>query len=119
MPSREEIHYFGAGPAPLPTPVLEAASSALLNFKNQGIGLCEISHRSGDANQILADAKAAMTTLLDIPEDYKILFLQGGGSGEFSAVVYNLVSIWVEKRRLRAQEDITVALADGKESGSK
>lgn len=117
MPSREEIHYFGAGPAPLPTPVLEAASTALLNYKNQGIGLCEISHRSGDANQILADAKSAMTNLLDIPDDYEILFLQGGGSGEFSAVVYNLVSIWVEKRRVRATEDITVALADGKETG--
>ncbi|QDS72577.1 hypothetical protein FKW77_000915 [Venturia effusa] len=117
MPSREETHYFGAGPAPLPTPVLEAASTALLNYKNQGIGLCEISHRSGDANQILADAKAAMTNLLDIPDDYEILFLQGGGSGEFSAVVYNLVSIWVEKRRVRATDDIAVALADGKETG--
>jgi phosphoserine aminotransferase len=119
MPSREEVHYFGAGPAPLPTAVLEAASKALLNYKDQGIGLCEISHRSADANQILADAKTALATLLDIPDDYEILFLQGGGSGEFSAVVYHLVGIWVEKRRLRAQEDITVAMADGKESGSK
>jgi phosphoserine aminotransferase len=119
MPSRDQVHYFGAGPAPLPTAVLEAASKALLNYKDQGIGLCEISHRSADANQILADAKSALTTLLDIPSDYEILFLQGGGSGEFSAVVYHLVGIWVEKRRLRAQEDLTVALADGKESGSK
>jgi phosphoserine aminotransferase len=119
MPSRDQVHYFGAGPAPLPTTVLEAASAALLNYKDQGIGLCEISHRSADANQILADAKSALTTLLDIPNDYEILFLQGGGSGEFSAVVYHLVGIWVEKRRLRAQEDLTVALADGKESGSK
>jgi phosphoserine aminotransferase len=119
MPSRENVHYFGAGPAPLPTAVLEAASKALLNYKDQGIGLCEISHRSADANQILADAKSGLITLLDIPDDYEILFLQGGGSGEFSAVVTHLVGIWVEKRRLRAQEDISVAIADGKESGSK
>jgi phosphoserine aminotransferase len=119
MPSREEVHYFGAGPAPLPTPVLEAASQALLNYKNQGVGLCEISHRSADANQILADTKAALAALLDIPDSYEILFLQGGGSGGFSEVVYHLVSIWVEKRRLRAQEDITVALADGKSAGNK
>ncbi|KAF2405289.1 PLP-dependent transferase [Trichodelitschia bisporula] len=119
MPSRSDIHYFGAGPAPLPTPVLEAASSALLNYKDQGIGICEISHRSADANAVLADAKAALTTLLDVPPTHEILFLQGGGSGEFSAAVYNLVAVWVEKRRRRAQEDLLVALADGKEAGSK
>ena len=119
MPSREEISYFGAGPAPLPSAVLKGAAENLLNYKGQGIGLCEISHRSAEATQILADTKAALATLLDIPGSYDILFLQSGGSGEFSAVVYNLVSIWVEKRRLRAQEEITVAMADGKESGTK
>jgi phosphoserine aminotransferase len=119
MPSRDSVHYFGAGPAPLPTAVLERAAGALLNYQDAGIGLCEISHRSAQANQILADAKLALTTLLDIPDSHDILFLQGGGSGEFSAVVYNLVSIWVEKRRKRAQEDITVALADGKELGER
>lgn len=119
MPSREEIHYFGAGPAPLPTHVLQAAAKNLLNYKDQGIGLCEISHRSADANGILADAKKALSTLLDIPDSYEILFLQSGGSGEFSAVVYNLVALWVEKRRVRAQEDIMVAMADGKEDGTK
>ncbi|OJD32448.1 phosphoserine aminotransferase [Diplodia corticola] len=99
MPSRSDIFYFGAGPAPLPTQVLERASSALLNYADKGIGICEISHRSPEANAILADAKAAMTQLYDIPDDYDILFLQGGGSGEFSAVVHNLVAVWVERRR--------------------
>jgi len=117
MPSREEIHYFGAGPAPLPTNVLEAAAKNLLNYKDQGIGLCEISHRSSDANGVLADTKKALSSLLDIPDTYEILFLQSGGSGEFSAVVYNLVALWVEKRRARAQEDIMIAIADGKEDG--
>lgn len=118
MPSREQIHYFGAGPAPLPTAVLQSAAQNLLNYKDKGIGLCEISHRSPDANAILADAKQALTTLLDIPDSYEILFLQGGGTGEFSAVVYNLVAIWVEKRRVRAQEELMVAMADGKEQGT-
>jgi len=99
MPSRSEVSYFGAGPAPLPTEVLESASSALLNYKNLGIGITEMSHRSPEANAILADAKQAMIHLLDIPESYEILFLQGGGSGEFSAVVYHMVSIWVERAR--------------------
>jgi phosphoserine aminotransferase len=47
------------------------------------------------------------------------LFLQGGGSGQFSAVVYNVVSIWVEKGWKKIEEDITISLADGKEPGGK
>jgi phosphoserine aminotransferase len=117
MPPREKVHYFGAGPAPLPTAVLQRAAQALLNYQDIGVGICEISHRSSQANQVLAEAKTALTELLSIPDTHEILFLQGGGTGGFSAVVYNLVSVWVEKRRRRAQEDLTVAIADGKEPG--
>jgi phosphoserine aminotransferase len=106
MVNRSDVTYFGAGPAPLPTEVLEKAAQVLLNYKDKGIGLCEISHRSPEANEILADAKQALTTLLDIPDDYDILFLQSGGSGEFSAVVYNLVAIWVEKKRVKIAEEV-------------
>ncbi|OCL09333.1 PLP-dependent transferase [Glonium stellatum] len=113
MVARDDVHYFGAGPAPLPTPVLEEASKVLLNYKDKGIGICEISHRSPDANEILAQAKAALTNLLDIPDDYDILFLQGGGSGEFSAAVYNLVSIWVEKRRAKAEKELGESVSEG------
>lgn len=112
MVARADVHYFGAGPAPLPTAVLEEASKVLLNYKDKGIGLCEISHRSPDANEILANAKASLTYLLDIPDDYEILFLQSGGSGEFSAVVYNLVSIWVEKRRARAEKELGASVSE-------
>ncbi len=97
---------FGAGPAPLPTAVLERASQALLNYQDQGIGLTEISHRSPHANQILAEAKEALSTLFSIPDDYEILFMQGGGSGEFSAAVYHMVGLWVENRRKKAEQDI-------------
>jgi len=99
MPERSQVSYFGAGPAPLPTEVLESAATALLNYKNLGIGITEMSHRSPEANAVLSDAKEAMIHLLDIPDSYEVLFLQGGGSGEFSAVVYHMVSIWVERAR--------------------
>jgi len=112
MVARADVHYFGAGPASLPTAVLEEASKVLLNYKDKGIGLCEISHRSPDANEILANAKASLTYLLDIPDDYEILFLQSGGSGEFSAVVYNLVAIWVEKRRARAEKELGASASE-------
>ncbi|PGH14399.1 phosphoserine transaminase [Helicocarpus griseus UAMH5409] len=100
MPPRSFIAYFGAGPAALPTPVIESAAAALVNYNDSGLGLAEISHRSPTANKILADTKENLNKLLDIPEDeYEILFMQGGGSGGFSAVVSNLVSVWVERRR--------------------
>ena len=106
MPSREEVSYFGAGPAPLPTSVLEAGSKAFLNFNDTGLSLAEISHRSPTANKILADTKASLTTLLDIPDNYEILFMQGGGSGEFSAVVHNLVSAWIGRRKMGIEEEL-------------
>lgn len=109
MPSRQEVSYFGAGPAPLPTPVVEAGAKAFVNYNDSGLGLGEISHRSPSANKILEDTKANLTTLLDIPDNYEILFMQAGGSGEFSAVVQNLVSVWVERRRRRAEADILKA----------
>ncbi|KAJ5279925.1 hypothetical protein N7478_005297 [Penicillium angulare] len=109
MPSRQEVAYFGAGPAPLPTSVVEAGAKAFVNFNDTGLGLGEISHRSGAANKILDDAKANLTTLLDIPDNYEILFMQAGGSGEFSAVVQNLVPVWIERRRRRAEADVLKA----------
>ncbi|KAI9802811.1 MAG: Phosphoserine transaminase [Piccolia ochrophora] len=107
MPSRSDIVYWGAGPAALPTPVLESASQALLNYDSTGIGLAEHSHRSPIANKVLADTKASLTALLDIPDNYEILFMQAGGTGEFSAAVYNLVGVWVERRRRKAEKDLS------------
>ena len=106
MPTREEIAYFGAGPSGLPTSVAAAGSQAFFNYEDSGLGLAELSHRSPTANQILTDTKAALISLLDIPDNYEILFLHGGGCGEFSAVVFNLVPVWVEKRRKQAEQEL-------------
>ncbi|KAI1659055.1 phosphoserine aminotransferase [Daldinia decipiens] len=99
MPSRADITYFGAGPALLPTSVLENATQALLNYNDTGLGIAEHSHRSQHAADIINQAKADLASYLDIPEDYEILFMQGGGSGEFSATVYNFVGTWVTKKK--------------------
>lgn len=96
---RSDVDYFGAGPAPLPTEILEAASKALLNYNGMGIGIVEMSHRSPEATAILQDCKSAMKELLSIPDDYEVIFTQGGGSGQFSEVVYHMVGVWVEKQR--------------------
>ncbi|KAI1466348.1 phosphoserine aminotransferase [Daldinia caldariorum] len=99
MPSRADITYFGAGPALLPTSVLENAAQALLNYKDTGLGIAEHSHRSQYAADIINQAKADLATYLDIPEDYEILFMQGGGTGEFSCTLYNLVGAWVTRKK--------------------
>jgi phosphoserine aminotransferase len=106
MPSREDIAYFGAGPAPLPTPVLERGAIAFCNFEDSGLSLAEISHRSPTATKILNDTKAALSALLEIPDTYEILFCHGGGSGEFAAVVFNMVAVWVEQRRRVAEKEL-------------
>lgn len=99
MPTRSEITYFGAGPAALPTEVLEKAAEALLDYQGTGLGIAEHSHRSQFATDIINNAKADLATYLGIPDDYEVLFMQGGGSGQFSATVYNLVGAWVSQKK--------------------
>lgn len=117
MPSRDDITYFGAGPALLPTDVLQKASQALLDYNGTGLGIAEHSHRSALAADIINNAKADLATYLDIPTDeYEILFMQGGGSGEFSATVYNMVGAWVTQRKAAILKDNKVDEKDCKES---
>ena len=87
---REEIFNFAAGPAYIPTEVLTEAANDLLNYHNLGQGIGEISHRSKEASAILETAKTRLRVLIDIPESHDILFFQGGGTGQFSAVAYNM-----------------------------
>lgn len=109
MPTRADITHFGAGPAALPTEVLEKAAQALLDYDGTGLGIAEHSHRSEHATNIINAAKADLTTFLDIPDDYEILFMQGGGSGEFSATIYNLVGAWVTRQKAQVLKDLGVS----------
>lgn len=99
MPDRSEITYFGAGPAGLPTDVLEQAAKALVDFEHTGLGIAEHSHRSQHATKIINDAKSSLAEFLHVPDSYEILFMQAGGTGEFSAVVYNLVGAWITRKK--------------------
>ncbi|RFU72547.1 phosphoserine aminotransferase [Trichoderma arundinaceum] len=115
MPAREDIVYWGAGPALLPSQVLETAATSLVNHANSGLGLAEISHRSETASNIINEAKADLATYLDVPDDYEVLLMQGGGTGEFSATAYNLVGTWVTNKR----REIFGQGSDDKEALSK
>ena len=79
---------FITGPAPLPTSILEKGAQAFLNFEDSGLSLAEISHRSKTAEGILSDTRDALIELLDIPNNYEVLFMHGGGSGAFSECAF-------------------------------
>jgi len=85
------IHNFNAGPAVLPLPVLEQAQSELLNFASSGMSVMELSHRSTWFEGVIQDAESRLRRLLAIPSQYKVLFLQGGASLQFSMIPINLV----------------------------
>ena len=85
-------HNFSAGPCILPNEVLEEASKAIINFNNDNLSLIEISHRSTPFVQVMDEAKQLVKELLAVPDNYSILFLQGGASLEFLMVPFNLLS---------------------------
>ncbi|XP_026865111.2 phosphoserine aminotransferase isoform X1 [Electrophorus electricus] len=90
---KKNIINFGAGPAKLPPSVLNQAQRELLNYNGTQISVLEMSHRSSDFRNIINNTECLLRQLLNIPENYKVLFLQGGGSGQFSAVPLNLIGL--------------------------
>ena len=86
-------HNFSAGPCILPEEVLKEASKAVINFNNDNLSLIEISHRSKPFINVMNNAKDLVRELLNVPQDYSILFLQGGASLEFLMVPFNLMKI--------------------------
>jgi len=87
----ERVYSFAPGPAVLPVPVLEQVQRDLLCLPGAGASVLEISHRSKAFEGIMADAKARLKALLGVPDDYHILFLQGGARLQFSMIPMNLL----------------------------
>ena len=117
-------YNFCAGPAALPTAVLEKAQAELLDWHGKGLSIMEMSHRSKDYVAVAEKAEADLRKLMNIPENYKVLFLQGGASLQFSAIPLNLLGknskadyihtgIWSEKATQEAQRygDINIVEA--------
>ena len=85
------IYNFSAGPAMLPTAVLERAQEEMLDWKGTGMSVMEMSHRSKEYMSIAEKAEADLRELLAVPDNYKVLFLQGGASSQFAMVPLNLL----------------------------
>ena len=85
------LYNFAAGPAVLPEEVLQEAADEMLDYRGCGLGVMEMSHRSSEFAQIIGDAKQDLIDLMGIPEEYEVLFVQGGASQQFAAVPMNLM----------------------------
>lgn len=87
----KRVFNFSAGPSMLPLPVLEKAASELVSYGNAGMSVMEMSHRSPVYEEIIKEAESLLRKVMNIPDNYKVLFLQGGASTQFSAVPLNLM----------------------------
>lgn len=88
----KRVFNFAAGPSQLPLEVLEEAGAEITNYHGSGMSVMEMSHRSPLFQQIFQETKDRLRKLMQVPENYEILFLQGGGSTQFSMVPLNLMS---------------------------
>ena len=127
--SESRVYNFSAGPAVLPLPVLEEAKRDLVALPGVGMSVMEISHRSKTFDEIIHGAEADMRKLGGIPDNYKVLFLQGGASLQFSMVPMNLLTPgttadyivtgdWAKKAMKEAKKVGATAIAASTENGN-
>ena len=88
----KRVYNFSAGPSMLPLSVLEKAQSELISYGDSGMSVMEMSHRSAVYDEIIKSAEALLREIMEIPDNYKVLFLQGGASTQFAAVPLNLMN---------------------------
>ena len=109
------VYNFSAGPSCLPEEVLKECAAEMLDYNGSGQSVMEMSHRSKDYEPIIEDAEAMVRKLMNVPENYKVLFVQGGGSTQFAMVAENLgihhkkaayieTGVWAKKAAAEAKK---------------
>ncbi len=115
----DRVYNFSAGPSMLPVEILEKAAKEMVNYGDAGMSVMEMSHRSKDYEAIIEGAEKLVRELMNVPDNYKVLFLQGGGSTQFAMVPLNLgtknkkadyviTGQWAKKAAQEAEKFITV-----------
>jgi phosphoserine aminotransferase len=92
MAKYDRVYNFSAGPSTLPVEVLEKCRDQMMNYEGTGESVMEMSHRSAEFKKIIEDAEQNLRDLMNIPDNYYVLFLQGGGTLQFSMVPINLLT---------------------------
>lgn len=109
-----KIYNFAAGPAILPKEVLATAANEMLDYHGTGMSVMEMSHRSSTYDAIIVEAETLLRELLEVPDNYKVLFLQGGASTQFAMVPLNLMKengsmdialtgVWAQRAKAQAE----------------
>ena len=111
------VYNFSAGPACLPEAVLKKAQEEILEYGSSGMSVMEMSHRSADYEAIIAAVEADLRTLMNIPENYKVLFLQGGASLQFTMVPMNLMNQYKRAIYLKTGSFAKNAIKEAKKFG--
>lgn len=117
-PKASRSHNFSAGPAALPEPVLRKAQADLWDLMGTGIGVCEHSHRGGAFDTVIAEAEADCRKLANIPDNYKVLFLQGGATMQFGMIPMNLLTKSQTADYLNTGEWSTRAIKEAQKFGN-
>ena len=108
----KRAYNFNAGPSAMPEEVLKEAQAEFLNYKDTGMGIIEMSHRSNEYDTMHQETKALLRELMDIPDNYEILFIQGGGSTQFMMAAANFLhkkaayintGVWAKKAMAEAK----------------
>ncbi|MDA3959829.1 MAG: 3-phosphoserine/phosphohydroxythreonine transaminase [Planctomycetota bacterium] len=87
----QRLYNFSAGPATMPLPVLERAAAAFVEYRDSGVGIAEVSHRGKEFTAVREEAEARCRSLMGVPDDYAVLFLQGGATQQFELLAMNLL----------------------------
>ncbi len=112
-----KVYNFSAGPACLPEAVLKRAQEELVFYGNSGMSVMEMSHRSADYEAIINQAEKDLRELMAIPDNYRVLFLQGGASMQFSMVPINLMTTYKRAYYLKTGAFAKKAIAEAKKVG--
>ncbi len=111
------IHNFNAGPSVLPVEVLKDVQANLISYKGYGLSVMEMSHRSAEYQQIIDEAMANVKKIMDLGDDYEVLFLGGGASTQFLMVAMNLIGDGQEGNYINTGTWATKALKEAKKIG--
>jgi len=115
----ERIFNFNAGPAALPTEVLADVQKDLLNYKGEGLSVMEMSHRSKTFDSIIKDAESGLKRIMNLPDNYKVIFMQGGASMQFAAVPLNLLKAGKSADYINTGAWSKKAIAEAQKLGKK
>jgi len=113
----ERVFNFSAGPSTLPLEVLQKAAGELTNYDNTGMSVMEMSHRSKPFQEIMDNAGALLRELMQVPDNYEVLFLQGGASSQFAMVPLNLMNGSKKADYVNTGAWTKKAIAEGKRFG--